>query len=550
MIKLLSIRNLLLIDKIDLSLDKGLCVLTGETGAGKSMILDSLNLITGERAKSGLRPEHGKILSISALVDVDDFIFVKSKLDELGINYDNEIIVKRTISDDGRSKCFINENLVTSGTLKLLFSDIIEIHSQFSEQGLLDTSTHINILDDFSDNITNLQKLNKLWKNLTDAKKEFENLNEEKQDQQRVKENIKYDLDELKNLNPIINEFQDLLNKKIVLQNSAKITETLNSVTESFYSENPPGIEALFSKVLNSLKGIEHLLDNNSKKDIENLNSIFLETKEVSNNINNLMNQDFNINKLDEIEDRIQLYKKIAKKHNCKEDDLVSFTEKLNSKLDKVTNFDEILIEKEQHYEEIKENYLQMSAEISQSRKNSAKKLDEDINKELPALKLENAKFQTFIEHSEPSNSGTDKVTFKIQTNPKSEMDLIKNISSGGELCRFALAIKVIAQKKNQTVMVFDEVDSGIGGAVSSAVGERLKKLGGSRQVIVVTHSPQVAAYGNNHFVVKKVNHNKDTKINVIKINLDEKIKEVARMLSGKVITQEAIKAAKKLIEN
>ena len=544
MIKLLSIRNLLLIDKIDLSLDKGLCVLTGETGAGKSMILDSLNLITGERAKSGLRPEHGKILSISALVDVNDFIFVKSKLDELGINYDNEIIVKRTISDDGRSRCFINENLVTSGTLKLLFSDIIEIHSQFSEQGLLDTSTHINILDDFSDNINNLQKLNKLWKNLTDAKKEFENLNEEKQNQQKVKENIKYDLDELKNLNPIVNEFQDLLNKKIVLQNSAKITETLNSVTESFYSENPPGIEALFSKVLNSLKGIEHLLDNNSKKDIENLNSIFLETKEISNNINNLINQDFNINKLDEIEDRIQLYKKIAKKHNCKEDDLVSFTEKLNSKLDKVTNFDEILIEKEQHYEEIKENYLQMSAEISQSRKNSAKKLDEDINKELPALKLENAKFQTFIEHSEPSKSGIDKVTFKIQTNPKSEMDLIKNISSGGELCRFALAIKVIAQKRNQTVMVFDEVDSGIGGAVSSAVGERLKKLGGSRQVIVVTHSPQVAAYGNNHFVVKKVNNNQDTKINVIKINLDEKIKEVARMLSGKVITQEAIKAA------
>ena len=550
MIKLLSIRNLLLIDEIDLSLDKGLCVLTGETGAGKSMILDSLNLITGERAKSGLRPENGKVLSVSALVDVDGFIFVKSKLEELGINNDNEILVKRIISDDGRSKCFINENLVTSGTLKLLFKDIIEIHSQFSEQGLLDTGTHINILDDFATNQKNLQKLNVLWKDLTKARKEFENLNEEKQDQLKIKENIKYDLEELKNLNPIVNEFQDLLNKKIVLQNSAKITETLNSVTENFYSENPPGIEALFSRILNSLKDIEHLLDDNSKKDIENLNSIFLETKEVSNNINNLMNQDFNINKLEEIEDRIQLYKKIAKKHNFKEEDLVSLFEKLNTKLDKVINFDEILIEKEQYYKEIKRNYLQISAEISQSRKNNAKKLDNDINKELPALKLENAKFQTFIEHSEPNNSGIDKVTFKIQTNPKSEMGLIKNISSGGELCRFALAIKVIAQKKNQTIMVFDEVDSGIGGAVSSAVGERLKKLGESRQVIVVTHSPQVAAYGNNHFVVKKVNNNQDTKINVIKINLDEKIKEVARMLSGKVITEEAIKAAKKLIEN
>ena len=550
MIKLLSIRNLLLIDGIDLSLDKGLCVLTGETGAGKSMILDSLNLITGERAKSGLRPENGKVLSVSALVDVRNFIFVKTKLDELGINYDDEILVKRIISEDGRSKCFINENLVTSGTLKLLFTDIIEIHSQFSEQGLLDTSTHINILDDFGTHHKDLEKLNTLWKDLTEAKKEVKSLNEEKQDQQRIKENTKYDLDELKNLNPVTNEFKDLLNKKIVLQNSAKISETLDSVIGNFYSETPPGIEALFSRVLNSLKGIEHLLDENSKKDIENLNSIFLETKEISYNINNLMNQDFNINKLEEIEDRIQLYKKIAKKHNCKEEDLVNFFKELNTKLDKVINFDEILIKKEQYYKEIKETYLQVARDISQSRKNSAKKLDEDINKELPALKLENAKFKTFIEQSEPGNSGIDKVTFKIQTNPKSEMDLIKNISSGGELCRFALAIKVIAQKKNQTVMVFDEVDSGIGGAVSSAVGERLKKLGISRQVIVVTHSPQVAAHGNNHFVVKKDNKDQDTKINVVKINQDQKIKEVARMLSGKVITEEAIKAAKKLIEN
>ena len=255
MIKLLSIRNLLLIDEIDLSLDKCLCVLTGETGAGKSMILDSLNLITGERAKSGLRPESGKVLSVTALVEVDNFIFVKNKLNELGIDHSNEILVKRIISDDGKSKCFINENLVTSGTLKLLFSDIIEIHSQFSEQGLLDTSTHINILDDFGVNHTSLQKLNNLWKDLSEAKKEFENLNEEKQDQQRIKDNIKYDLEELKTLNPAINEFQDLLNKRIVLQNSARITETLNSVTDNFYSENPPGIETLLSKVFTTIAG-------------------------------------------------------------------------------------------------------------------------------------------------------------------------------------------------------------------------------------------------------------------------------------------------------
>ena len=180
----------------------------------------------------------------------------------------------------------------------------------------------------------------------------------------------------------------------------------------------------------------------------------------------------------------------------------------------------------------------------------NASNMDIDINSELPALKLENAKFKTFVEQATPNVNGTDKVTFKIRTNPLSEMGLIKNISSGGELCRIALAIKVIAQKKNKTTMVFDEVDSGIGGAVSSAVGERLKKLGISRQVIVVTHSPQVAAYGNDHFIVTKVSKNQQVKIDVKKIDLQEKINEVARMLSGKNITEEAVNAAKRLLEN
>ena len=212
----------------------------------------------------------------------------------------------------------------------------------------------------------------------------------------------------------------------------------------------------------------------------------------------------------------------------------------MNSKK-KTDNLESIFLENIKKYEE-------ESKKLSEIRKNSAMKLDSFINNEFPALKLENAKFKSFFEESQPSSNGIDKVTFKIKTNPNSEMGAIKNISSGGELCRIALAIKVIAQIKNKTTMIFDEVDSGIGGAVSSAVGERLKKLSKSKQVIVVTHSPQVAGFGNDHFVVKKKVINNKSIIELKKLNNDDKLNEIARMLSGKEITEEAISAAKKLM--
>ncbi len=550
MIKLLSIKNLLLIDQVDLSFDCGLCVLTGETGAGKSMILDSLNLITGERAKSSFKPTNGKPMSVSALVDITNFTKVKETLSELEIQYDDEILVKRVINTDGKNRCFINENIVTTTILKSIFGNIIEIHSQFSEQGLLDTNTHINILDDAGNYQNKIVKLNKLWKNLQIAKNDYEELLNESENQKKNQEDIEFDLNEIKTLDPIDGEFDDLKNKKLIFQNSAKISETLGFVMNNYQADDPPGIEILLSKTIKSLGEIKDLLDKKDRDNIKNLNSLFIEIQESFKNIEDLTNHDFNISNLDEVDERIESYKKIAKKHQVSENDLSNLINLLSKKLDKSLNFDEELNLKKAYYKSLEDQYLKLSSEISSLRKINASNMDIDINGELPALKLENAKFKTYIEETNPNVCGTDKVTFKIKTNPLSEMGLIKNISSGGELCRIALAIKVIAQKKNKTTMVFDEVDSGIGGAVSSAVGERLKKLGISRQVIVVTHSPQVAAYGNDHFIVTKASVNKVVKIDVKKIDLQEKISEVARMLSGKNITEEAISAAKRLLEN
>ena len=550
MIKHLSIKNLLLIDEIDIELNNGLCVLTGETGAGKSMILDSLSLISGERIKASFKPEKGKTSSVSAIIDISNFKFLKHELQELGIDCDDEILIKRIITDNGKSKSFINDNLISLNILKKISSNLVEIHSQFSEQGLLDSNTHIDTLDEFGDYLDSKIMIGQFWQSLLESKKKFESKKEELSIVKNEREQVEYDLKEIENLSPLENEFNDLVKKRVVLKNSAKISECLQSVINNFYSETPGGIDKLLLKNISELDKIKNLLDENSLKKIEELNSIYIDIQELANYFSSLMNEEFDVSSLDKIEERIESYRRISRKHKIEESNLLEFKNKLIKVADSTLELEKITNEYEKVYLENVQKFENGAKKLSEMRKNSAVKLDKFINQEFPSLKLENAKFKSFFEDTNPSQNGIDKVTFKIKTNPNSEMGAIKNISSGGELCRIALAIKVIAQKKNKTTMVFDEVDSGIGGAVSSAVGERLKKLGESKQVIVVTHSPQVAAFGNDHFIVEKNTESDKSIIKLKKLNNEEKLKEIARMLSGKEITLEAVNAARKLINH
>ncbi len=550
MIKHLSIKNLLLIDEIDIELNNGLCVLTGETGAGKSMILDSLSLISGERIKASFKPEKGKTSSVSAIIDISNFKFLKHELHELGIDCDDEILIKRIITDSGKSKSFINDNLISLNILKKISSNLVEIHSQFSEQGLLDSNTHIDTLDEFGDYLDSKIMIGQFWQSLLESKKKFESKKEELSIVKNEREQVEYDLKEIENLSPLENEFNDLVKKRVVLKNSAKISECLQSVIDNFYSETPGGIDKLLLKNISELDKIKNLLDENSLKKIEELNSIYIDIQELANYFSSLMNEEFDVSSLDKIEERIESYRRISRKHKIEESNLLEFKNKLIKVADSTLELEKITNEYEKVYLENVQKFENGAKKLSEMRKNSAIKLDKFINQEFPSLKLENAKFKSFFEDTNPSQNGIDKVTFKIKTNPNSEMGAIKNISSGGELCRIALAIKVIAQKKNKTTMVFDEVDSGIGGAVSSAVGERLKKLGESKQVIVVTHSPQVAAFGNDHFIVEKNTESDKSIIKLKKLNNEEKLKEIARMLSGKEITLEAVNAARKLFNH
>lgn len=546
MLKYLSIKNLILIQHIEINFQNGLSVFTGETGAGKSMILDSLSLISGGRTKSSIKPEKGKRTIITAIIDIYHFPEIKMKLDNIGIETDNEIIIKRILDEYGKSKSFINDTPVSLNTLKDVTEGVIEIHSQFSEQGLLDNTTHIDTLDNFGTKKEKLSNLKEIWEDLKSKESLYQSELEEFKKLNEIKQTYEYDLKELRNLNAVSGEFEELEKKRKIIKNFIKINETLSKVNDNFSSDSIPGIEKLASENLKLLNSIEDLLDDESTKQINNLESIILEITEISKFFQNYMHLEEGGQSIDDIEDRISLYKKLSKKHNVREESLIEIEESIKSKVISLDNKENKLLEIKNDLDETKKKFINNSDLISSQRLKNCEELDLKVNSEFLDLKLENASFKTFIEKTDYNVKGQDKVTFKIQTNPKSKMDEIKKISSGGELCRIALALKVTADKNKSSILFFDEVDSGIGGAVSAAVGQRLKRLGENRQVCVITHSPQVASVGENHY---KVTKNKfETKL--IKLDRDQRIQEIGRMLSAEEITSEAIEAAKKLIND
>ena len=546
MLKYLSIKNLILIKEIEINFQNGLSVFTGETGAGKSMILDSLSLISGGRTKSSIKPEMGKKTIITAIIDIFHFPEIKGKLDNIGIEIDNEIIVKRILDDCGKSKSFVNDTPVSLNTLKDVTEGVIEIHSQFSEQGLLDNATHIDTLDNFGTNKEILSKLKEVWEDLKSKENTYQSELEEFNKLSEIKQTYDYDLKELRNLNVVSGEFEKLEKKRKIIKNFIKINETLSKVNNNFSSDSIPGIEKLVSENIKLLHSIEDLLDDESIKQMKILESITLELAEISKFFQNYIHLEEGNQSIDDIEDRISLYKKLSKKHNVREDNLKEVEESIKSKVISLDNKENKLLEIRNDFDETKKNFINHSDLVSSQRLKRCEELDLKVNSEFLDLKLENAIFKTFIEKIDYTVKGQDKVTFKIQTNPKSKMDEIKKISSGGELCRIALALKVTAEKNKSSILFFDEVDSGIGGAVSAAVGQRLKRLGENRQVCVITHSPQVASVGQNHYKVTKSKF--ETKL--IKLDREERILEIGRMLSAEEITSEAIEAAKKLIND
>lgn len=548
----LSIRNIVLIEKLDLEFSSGLTVLTGETGAGKSILLDALGLALGSRADFSL-VRHGEISAqVTACFQIPQEHAVRQILNEAGIPLQTELILKRQLRQD-RSPASINDEPVSVALLRKCGDLLIEIQGQFEGRGLLDTDTHLTLLDRIAGHSHLLQNTNKAHMAWRQAENKFASA-EAIFTKAREEENwLRESLNELDLLAPKKAEETELLAERNIHANANRIIQTLQSSHEIL--NNDEGIINKIGSVSAQLDKIDPLSGNLVSPTIERLQQIIFALNEIEIDLRDAAEKlDGDPARLEDIDERLHLLRVQARKHDCTPDDLEdlyhSFQEKLTRLDDETGEIAQLRLYRDETYK----NFVECAKGLSESRKIAALKLDQQVMQQLPVLKLETAEFKTDIRllPAEKWNiDGIDKVRFEAKTNPGQSMGTIDKIASGGELARFLLALKVVlSEGEPDKSLIFDEVDSGVGGAVAAAVGSRLSALGQSTQTLVITHSPQVAAKGENHFKISKLSVN-DTVISQTNLlSADGHIEEVARMLAGEQITDAARMAARTLIES
>ena len=544
----LDIRDILIIDHAEIIFTSGLNVLTGETGAGKSILLDSLGFVLGWRGKTEIVRPGADFGEVSVWFEVDVDHPVKKILDENNIPWEEELLIRRVISADGRKTAWINGRRVPRELLIQLSPLLIEIHGQHDDKGLLDQRSHIHLLDMFAANNSQQELVKEAWKKLKKAEKELQDEQKKFSAFEAEESFLRYSLDELIRVNPKEGEEQELDAKRRMMQSAEKIKDDI------LKAQNAVGANGAESLILDAMRWIETA---SGKSDgpfddaLASLSRASTELGEASGIIDGLVGTlDFDAHELEMLEERLFEIRGLARKHKIPSDQLYKFKAELE---DKVTEFSfgaETLSSLEDKIRVCDNEYNVAASKLNKSRLTAGAKLDKLVREELPFLKMENAIFETNIIPAQRSANGSDDVSFVVSTNKGTAKGRIGKIASGGELSRFLLALKVCLTKGYTSVaMIFDEIDRGIGGATADAVGRRLVRLSKNAQVLIVTHSPQVAALGDAHFQVVKSITSTETLTKVNSLDGNARIEEIARMISGDKITNAAINAAATLVD-
>ena len=544
----LDIRDILIIDHAEIIFTSGLNVLTGETGAGKSILLDSLGFVLGWRGKTEIVRPGADFGEVSVWFEVDVDHPVKKILDENNIPWEEELLIRRVISADGRKTAWINGRRVPRELLIQLSPLLIEIHGQHDDKGLLDQRSHIHLLDMFAANNSQRELVKEAWKKLKKAEKELQDEQKKFSAFEAEESFLRYSLDELIRVNPKEGEEQELDAKRRMMQSAEKIKDDI------LKAQNAVGVNGAESLILDAMRWIETA---SGKSDgpfddaLASLSRASTELGEASGIIDGLVGTlDFDAHELEMLEERLFEIRGLSRKHKIPSDKLYKFKAELENKVAEFSFGAETLSSLEDKIRVCDNEYKLAASELNKSRLIAGAKLDKLVREELPFLKMENANFETNIIPAQRSANGSDDVSFVVSTNKGTAKGRIGKIASGGELSRFLLALKVCLTKGYTSVaMIFDEIDRGIGGATADAVGRRLVRLSKNAQVLIVTHSPQVAALGDAHFQVVKSITSTETLTKVNPLDGDARIEEIARMISGDKITNAAINAAATLVD-
>jgi DNA repair protein RecN (Recombination protein N) len=548
MLRQLAIRNVVLVEQLELEFDKGLGVLTGETGAGKSILLDALGLALGARSDAGLVRSGEDAASVSAEIELPSDHPVHALMAEQGIETDagEPLILRRSLKADGGSRAFVGASSVPAGLLREIGALAVEVHGQHDERGLLNPRGHRALLDAFG--ALDLTKVAGTWSVVIQIEADLAQARAELAAAERDRDYLAHSLAEIDALAPEAGEETRLAEERAAMQAGLKAGESLTGLDELL-----SGSDGALAQLRLAARRIERgAADHPLLADaLAALDRALIEASEAEDKIARAADAlTFDPARLDAAESRLFDIRGLARKHRVEPDALAELADRMRAQLSEIEAGGERIAELDRALGEARQHYSELAADLSRQRHEAASKLDEAVAAELHPLKLDAARFRTAIAQSEPGPAGTDKVEFEVSTNPGTPFGPLTKIASGGEMSRFVLALKVaLAEAGSAGTMIFDEIDRGVGGAVASAIGERLARLALQSQVLVVTHSPQVAARATHHFRIEKTHGADGTRTTVRRLDRDERREEIARMLSGAAVTDEARAQAARLLE-
>ncbi len=547
-------KNCALVEELRLNIDEKLNILTGETGSGKSIIIDALGLCLGEKYdRSFLRKGTDKGLVEAVFYSKSNYLNKVLEENDLELDEDNMLVITRVIYADGKSVGRVNGRTVKMGVLKKIASRLIDIHGQHQTQALFNKETHLEFVDLFGENelIKYKQEYKTIYEKYSEIKKELSMITEDKDDMQIQREIdlLKFQINEIESANLSKEEYEDLLKQRDVYRNSEKIYSNLNLSYQHLYDGSVNAVDLIGNAVreLSSIAEYDESLSNYNN-DIER---IMYELQDISREIRNYKeNINFEPYELEQIELKVDEINNLRRKYGETIDDIFEYYNKIKSRLDEILNRDERIEKLKSEILEFEKKLCIKADNLTEARKRVAAKLEEILLIELKSLNMKNVVFKVKFEKVEFMQKGQDDVEFMISFNLGEDIKPIYKVASGGEMSRFMLAFKTILADIDQIdTLVFDEIDTGISGIAAQIVGEKLSNIGKKKQIICITHLPQIAANADTHYCIEKSTSNERTFTTIQKLDHSQKRDEIARLIAGSNITEKTIEHANEIIE-
>lgn len=554
----LNIKNFAIIEDMNINLTKGLNVLTGETGSGKSIIIEALGIILGGRGTKHMIQKGKEKATLQALFVINrDNNLLKNRLEKYGIenNGDNLLLFTREIHTDSPSISRINGKTVTLNVLKDISSNLIDIFAQQEHQSLLDIKNHKKIIDSFGDeDLLNLkEEIRQKYFEYKKVSEELENIDIDPIKKEREVELLKYQLNEIIDANLDLDKDKNIEDEFKKFENLSFITKSINQSRNIIKSDDfeAPCVLNLLSTAVSELNEIKEI-DSSIEQLYERMESVVLELEDINNDMNHYLNSlDINEERYVYLETRLNVLNTLKRKYGNSLESILEFSDKLTSKLEELLNHEKIIERLEKEKENLKDELIEKSKRLSEKRRIISRKLEKEIASELKDLNMSNVLFKVdFKEKKNPSVDGMDDIEFLIATNKGSDLNPLTEIVSGGEMSRIMLGFKsILANYDDIDTMIFDEIDTGISGRTAQVVGEKISNISKRRQVITITHLPQIAALADSHYVISKSEYDNRVITNVNKLSEEERIYEMARLLSGVDVTENTLIHAREMLE-